>query len=70
MELIKIPIIDTLSDDNPLKNKLKAYMAYIALSHFDEMVENAFGDSVSIIYKGNYNTEELKYRINLGNNNS
>lgn len=70
MELIKIPIVNRLSDEDPLKTKLKAYMAYIALNHFDEMVESAFGDSVSILYKGNYNTDEIKYRINLGNNNS
>jgi hypothetical protein len=65
MELIKIPIVDRLSNGDPLKTKLKTYMAYIALNHFDEMIEQAFGDSISILYKGNYNTDEIKYRINL-----
>jgi hypothetical protein len=39
MELIKIPIVDRLSDEDSLKTKLKTYMAYIALNHFDEMIE-------------------------------
>jgi hypothetical protein len=45
-------------------------MAYIALSNFDDMVSNAFGDSVDIRYKNNYKTNEIKYRINLGNRNA
>jgi len=32
-------------------------MAYIALKHYDEMISNAFGDSITILYKGNYNTD-------------
>jgi len=69
MELIKIPVIDTLLE-GILKDKLKAYMAYIALSNFDNMVSDAFGDSVDIRYKNNYRTNEIKYRINLGNRNA
>lgn len=69
IELIKIPVYDTLQEGN-LKDKLQAYMAYIALSNFDDMVATSFGDSVDIRYKNNYRTGEIKYRINLGNRNA
>jgi len=42
-------------------------MAYIALKHYDELIGNAFGDSITIVYKNDYNTDKIKYRINLGN---
>lgn len=66
IELIKIPILDSLTD-NDLKQKLQAYMAYIALSNFDELILDAFEDSVVILHKNDYETKEIKYRINLGN---
>lgn len=66
IELIKLPSIDLMTDE-VLKEKLEMYMAYIALTHFDEMIENAFSDSVLIENKGNYSVDEIKYKINLGN---
>lgn len=69
IELIKIPVIDSLKDLN-LKSKLNAYMAYIALNHFDDMVQQAFGDSIKVLHKGNYKTDEVKYKVNLGNKNA
>jgi hypothetical protein len=42
-------------------------MAYIALKHYDELIANAFGDSITIVYKNDYDTDKIKYRINLGN---
>ena len=66
MDLIKIPVINTLPE-GILKDKLQAYIAYIALSNFDDLVSTSFGDSVDIRYKNNYKTSEIKYRINLGN---
>ena len=66
MDLIKIPVINTLPE-GILKDKLRAYIAYIALSNFDDLVSTSFGDSVDIRYKNNYKTSEIKYRINLGN---
>ena len=66
IELIKIPTIDLLTDES-LKSKLQTYMAYIALSNFDELIADAFDDSIVILHKGNYSTDEIKYRINLGN---
>ena len=69
VELLRLPTINTMSDGN-LKKKLLAYTSYIAMNHFDELVNNAFGDSVKVLYKGNYDTKELKYKINLGNKNA
>jgi len=66
---LRLPTINTMSDGN-LKKKLLAYTSYIAMNHFDELVNNAFGDSVKVLYKGNYDTKELKYKINLGNKNA
>ena len=68
IELIKIPVIETLQDQE-LKDKLNAYMAYIALNNFDSLIQQTFGDSIKVLYKENYKTDNLKYKINLGNNN-
>jgi len=69
LELLKIPVMDALTDD-VLKTKLFAYTSYIAIKHFDDLLSSAFGNSIKNLYKDNYNTDKLKYKINLGNNNS
>ncbi len=67
-EILRIPVLGTIQD-SIIKSKLEAYTAYISLIHFDDLIEQALGDSVKISYKGNYSTDNLKYSVNLGDRN-